>query len=39
MKVGSEMEECKLLFETLDTKSTYDRYFSAIRKMPLPPQR
>ena len=31
------MEECKILFETLDTKSTYDRYFSAIRKLPIPP--
>jgi hydroxyacylglutathione hydrolase len=31
------MEECKILFETLDTKSTYDRYFSAIRNLPIRP--
>ncbi len=31
------MEECKILFETLDTKSTYDRYFSAIRGFPITP--
>jgi hypothetical protein len=31
------MEECKILFATLDTKSTYDQYFWAIRKMPIPP--
>jgi len=31
------MEECKILFATLDTKHTYDQYFSAIRKMPLAP--
>jgi hydroxyacylglutathione hydrolase len=31
------MEECKTLFETLDTKSTYQRYFSAIRKQPITP--
>jgi hypothetical protein len=33
------MEECKILFATLDTKSTYDQYFSAIRKMPIAPAR
>jgi hydroxyacylglutathione hydrolase len=31
------MEECKILFETLDTRSTYDRYFSAIRNLPITP--
>jgi hydroxyacylglutathione hydrolase len=31
------MEECKILFATLDTKSTYDRYFSGIRKLPILP--
>jgi hydroxyacylglutathione hydrolase len=31
------MEECKILFATLDTKSSYDRYFSAIRKLPISP--
>ncbi len=35
----SMMEESKILFETLDTKGTYDRYFSAIRKMPITPPR
>jgi glyoxylase-like metal-dependent hydrolase (beta-lactamase superfamily II) len=31
------MEECKILFATLNTKSTFDRYFSAIRKRPVIP--
>jgi hydroxyacylglutathione hydrolase len=29
------MEECKILFATLNTKSTFERYFSAIRKRPV----
>lgn len=31
------MEECKILFETLDTKSVCNRYFSTFWKMPVPP--
>jgi hydroxyacylglutathione hydrolase len=30
------LEESRLLFETLDTKATFKRLFSAVRKFPLP---
>ncbi len=32
----SLLEESRLLFETLDTKATFKRLFSAVRKFPLP---
>jgi hydroxyacylglutathione hydrolase len=33
------LEESKALFEALDTRATYDRYFAAIRKLPPPAHR
>ncbi|HQN20104.1 MAG TPA: MBL fold metallo-hydrolase, partial [Syntrophobacteraceae bacterium] len=34
----SLLEDTKILFETLDTESTYEQYFADLRKFPTPPR-
>jgi glyoxylase-like metal-dependent hydrolase (beta-lactamase superfamily II) len=35
----SLLVDTKILFETLDTESTYEQYFADLRKFPTPPRR